>query len=81
MPPRKTDPRIQFTPDDIVRAIEGVEKAGLDIYSVEITLKGDIRVTTGPRSKKAATEPRMEKSDAVPDSSADTHFQAKALKK
>jgi len=62
----------RFTPDDIVRAIEGVEKAGLHIHSVEITLTGDIKITTGPRG---------EKSNVVTDTSADTLALAKSVKK
>jgi hypothetical protein len=59
----KDDAPQRFTPDDIVRAIEGVETAGLNIYSVEITLTGNIKITTGPR---------REKNDKASDTSADT---------
>ena len=40
MPPRKPIPSHQkprFTPQNITRAIEGVEAAGLEVYGVEIT--------------------------------------------
>ena len=55
-----------------MRAIDGVEKAGLDIYSVEITLTGDIKITTGPR---------RDKSGGAPDASAATQVSAKSAKK
>ena len=78
MSPRKAIPTKQsknlerppFTPDDIVRAIDGVEKAGFDIYSVEISLTGDIKITTGPRKAK---------SPAPSDTSADDHDPLAAL--
>jgi len=61
MPPRK--PRksnrptaSRFTPDDILRAIAGVEAAGLLVHEVEITPTGSIKIFTGPRSDSAARE-------------------------
>lgn len=58
MPQRKTSPTsgnkdrepVRFTPHDIVRAIKGVEAAGLEIYEVEITATGSIKISTGPSS-------------------------------
>jgi hypothetical protein len=52
--PILTDPSRRFTPDDIVQAIEGVEKAGLQISSVEITPAGSILITTGSRGAAAS---------------------------
>jgi hypothetical protein len=51
--PQKEDPQAQrFTPDDIVRAIEGVEKAGLEVRGVEITTSGSIKIVTGRVTSK-----------------------------
>ena len=53
MPSRKVPNRtknreaLRFTTDDIVRAIEGVEAAGLPVCVVEITLAGSIKISTG----------------------------------
>jgi len=54
-PPRKDIPSTQkmsrktlrFTPADIVRAIDGVEAAGLQVCGVEITPTGVIKMTRG----------------------------------
>ena len=64
VPPRKDIPtkrsknpgRPRFTPDDIVRAIDGVEAAGLLVYYVEITPTGSIKIITGPRSDGPADQ-------------------------
>jgi hypothetical protein len=69
-PNQNKDASQRFTPDDIVCAIEGVEKAGLKIYSVEITLTGDIKITTGRTESRAASG-----------SSADNEGPAKSAKK
>jgi hypothetical protein len=48
----------RFTTDEIVRAIEAVEKTGLTVSGVEITQSGSIKIETGPRQQqpsKAAT--------------------------
>ena len=42
--------RLRFAPDDIVRAIAGVEAAGLEVYAVEITTAGSILISTGRSS-------------------------------
>ena len=42
---------LRFTPGDIVRAIAGVEAAGLPIYAVEITPTGIIKISVGSRIK------------------------------
>lgn len=66
MPQRKITPTgeekngkpVRFTPEDIVRAIEGVQAAGLTVYGVEITLTGAINISTRPPpsvSKRPAT--------------------------
>jgi hypothetical protein len=70
----KDDAPQRFTPDDIVRAIEAVEKAGLHIDGVEITVTGDIKIAT--------RRPRGEKSGVASDTnSADTQAHAKSVKK
>jgi hypothetical protein len=40
----------RVAPKDIVRAIDDVEAAGLQIYGVEITPTGSIRIITTPLS-------------------------------
>jgi len=42
----------RFIPDDIVWAIEGVEKAGLEVHSVEVTVTGSILITTSTASRR-----------------------------
>jgi hypothetical protein len=61
----------RFTPDDIVRAIEGVEKAGLQILGVEITPTGAIKIATGPRSETGT---------AATNNNADTQGETKSIK-
>jgi hypothetical protein len=59
LPPRKrisrNTSRPRFTPADIVRAIEGVEAAGLQVCEVETTSTGAIKISTtrggGAKSK------------------------------
>jgi hypothetical protein len=45
---KKSREHLRFTPSDIVRAINGVEAAGLQVYGVEITLTGAINISTQP---------------------------------
>jgi hypothetical protein len=45
---KKSREHLRFTPSDIVRAINGVEAAGLQVYGVEITLTGAINIATQP---------------------------------
>ena len=45
---------LRFTADDIVRALEAVEQAGLTVYGVEITLNGSIKINTASPFKRAA---------------------------
>ena len=45
---------LRFTADDIVRAVEAVEQAGLTVYGVEITLSGSIKISTASPFKRAA---------------------------
>ena len=52
---------LRFTADDIVRAIDAVENAGLTIYGVEITLDGSIRINTKSPFKGAAPKPETER--------------------
>jgi len=42
----KTGKRLRFTPGDIMRAIAGVEAAGLQVYEVEITSAGAVKIST-----------------------------------
>jgi hypothetical protein len=48
--------RLRFTPGDIVRAIEGVEAAGLKVYAVEITPTGAIKISTQASRREAAAD-------------------------
>jgi hypothetical protein len=48
----KNPERPRFTPDEIVRAIDAVTKAGLTIHSVEITNSGSIKIETQPRKER-----------------------------
>jgi len=49
---------LRFTADDIVRAIEAVQKTGLTVYGVEITADGSISInTTSPFKRSAASKP------------------------
>jgi hypothetical protein len=60
VPPRKIPNRnknhgpLRFTPGDIVRAIAGVEAAGLPIYAVELTPTGTIKISVGSRIEGSA---------------------------
>jgi hypothetical protein len=54
---------LRFTPADIVRAIAGVEAAGLQVFGVEITATGAIKISTGPRAEAGANEARRESLD------------------
>jgi hypothetical protein len=59
----------RFTADEIVRAIEAVERTGLAIRGVEITQSGSIKIETGPRqqqSSRAATAPNAANVQAEP---------------
>jgi len=47
----------RFTPDDIVRAIEGVQMTGLEVREVEINLEGS---NTG-RPTKTKADPQKDK--------------------
>jgi hypothetical protein len=59
----KTGKRLRFTPDDIVRAIAGVEAAGLQVYEIEITSAGAIKISTRPRAEASADEAKRESLD------------------
>jgi hypothetical protein len=50
----------RFRADDIVRAIEAVQQAGLTIYGVEITLNGSISINTTSHFKRPAPKPETE---------------------
>jgi hypothetical protein len=66
MPPHKIPNRnknhgpLCFTPGDIVRAIAGVEAAGLPISAVEITPTGTIKISVGSRIEGSAGALRNE---------------------
>jgi hypothetical protein len=51
------------TADDIVQAIEGVQAAGLEVYAVEITTTGSIKLSTGPSSGAIAPLTTTDASD------------------
>jgi hypothetical protein len=72
MTPTKNREPQRFTPDDIVRAIEGVEKAGLQVYRVEITPSGAIKIAIGPRSETGT---------AATNITAETQGETKSIKK
>ena len=82
VPPRKDIPSnqkmgrkpLRFTPADIVRAIEGVEAAGLQICAVEITPTGAIKISTGARIDPVATTP-------ITNTSTSPRDEAKPIKK
>ena len=48
----KNAERPRFTVDEIVRAIDAVTKAGLTVYSVEVTNSGSIKIETQPRQQR-----------------------------
>jgi hypothetical protein len=48
---------LRFTADDIGRAIEAVQQAGLTIYSAEITLNGSMSINTTSPFKRDAPKP------------------------
>ena len=57
MPPRKPIPsheKPRFTPHEIISAIKAVEAAGLEVYAVEITPTGAIKISTERRRKPAS---------------------------
>jgi hypothetical protein len=64
VPPRKipnrnkNDGPLRFTTGDIVRAIAGVEAAGLPISAVEITPTGTIKISIGSRIEGSAGAPK-----------------------
>ena len=55
----------RFTVDDIVRAIEAVQKAGLTVYGVEISLNGSINISTTSHFKRAAASKPETGADAL----------------
>ena len=52
----KSREHLRFTPDDIVRAINGVKAAGLQIDGVEITSTGSIKISTQPPPRQTAPD-------------------------
>ena len=52
--------RLRFTPEEIVRAIAGVEAAGLQVFGVEITPTGAINISTGPRAEASPNDAKRE---------------------
>jgi hypothetical protein len=61
---------LRFTPNDIVRAIDGVTAAGLQVYAVEITPTGAIKINTElpphPYRKKSASRPTTDRTTQHP---------------
>jgi hypothetical protein len=51
---QKSREHLRFTPDDIVRAINGAQATGLQIYGVEITSTGSIKISTQPPARQPA---------------------------
>jgi hypothetical protein len=70
----KDDGPLRFTPGDIVRAIAGVEAAGLPISAVEITPTSTIKISIGSRIEGSAGAPKNE-------AAANFEAQAKLTKK
>jgi hypothetical protein len=60
---------LRFTPTDIVRAIDGVTAAGLQVYGVEITPTGAINIWTQPPPHQAVSDKqiRTKPDDTKPD--------------
>jgi hypothetical protein len=58
--------RPHFTPNDIVRAINGVETAGLQVYGVEITPTGAINIWTQPRQAEPDKQISSKPNDTGP---------------
>jgi|GEM_PF-1337730 len=63
---REKRERPHFTPDDIVLAIKGVEKAGLEVYGVEITPTGAINIWTQPRQAEPDKHISSKRDDTAP---------------
>ena len=51
---KKRREEMRFTADEIVRAIGAVERSGLTVYGVEITLDGSIKINTASPFKRAS---------------------------
>jgi hypothetical protein len=73
MAPRKNKPLVnaapdndRFRPDDIVRAIEAVERSGLIVRGVEIAKSGSIKIETAPRDKVAQAQPSTKLAEPAP---------------
>jgi hypothetical protein len=60
-------PRRQWANDEIVRAIEAVEQAGLTVRSVEITQSGSIKIETGPRQQQSSRAVTTHDADVEPE--------------
>jgi hypothetical protein len=64
---KKIRKSLRFTAADIIRAVDAVERAGLTVHGVEITLDGSIKInTTSPFKRAAASKP-----ETTPDVQAD----------
>ena len=62
---KQQERREVFTPDDIVRAIEAVQQAGLAVYGVEISVNGSINIHTASPFKSSAASKRQTTADAL----------------
>src|SRR5262245_2116879 len=58
-PKKQKESRERFTADEIVCAIEAVGKAGLTVYSVEITLNGSININTTSPPNRSGSKPQL----------------------
>lgn len=65
----KNHESLRFTAGDIVRAIEGVRAAGLQVYSVEVTPTGAINISTQPPPKIGKLPPARQ---ALPETQTST---------
>ena len=54
----------RFTPDDVMRAIEAVQQAGLTVYAVEVAPNGSINISTTSPFKRAAASKSETTADA-----------------
>jgi hypothetical protein len=50
---------LRFMRNDIVRAIDGVTAAGLQVYAVEITPTGAIKINTKPPPHQAVPDKKI----------------------
>jgi hypothetical protein len=71
-PKEKSREAPRFTADDIVRAIEAVQQAGLTVHAIEIAVNGSIHINT--------TSPFRHRATSKPDTGADAQDEAQPNK-